>query len=91
MDNGIKLICALVKCPSNREVWVEIGSHDGMGGNMDMLVNIECYCCSKQIKLDLNDSNNVIETKLMTISDFTIIQFEGFNKYNENGKLGTNS
>lgn len=50
-----KLICVTKECPScGKDITLDIGSHDGMGGNMDMIQYKECHRCGNKFKLDAN-------------------------------------
>lgn len=74
--SDIKLICVSTSCPNcNKDIWLDIGQHDGMGGTMDMVQYKECHRCGDRFKLDTNGMITVFHT----IEELTTLQFEQMN------------
>ena len=82
--NGIALICALVTCPHcNKDIWVNIGHHCGYDGVIDSWVKTDCYKCSQSIN-EIIDMSRYKDMTLMTVSEYTEIEYNGFLENNIN-------
>jgi hypothetical protein len=86
---GIALICVLVECPHcHRDIWLDIGSHSGDGGNIDMMVsNGSCYECCRTLNLHVqHKAKKCIYISSKEYSNFVYMNFvQNFkNLQNEN-------